>query len=251
MSVLVTRPGKQGLALCRQLEELGIKAIHHPLITIQAGEQLSSLKQQLPLADIIIAVSQHTVEFTHQALTNANLNWPNTAVYLAVGQKSAQFLSKAVNQKVHYPEVSDSENLLNLPLLQQVSGKRIIILRGNGGRELIYETLRERGAIVEYCEVYKRENLAFHSEIAVPFWQDRQIKQLIITSSGQLSFFIEQIAPQYRDWIFQLVLLVPSERIAIEARRVGFQTVVNTGSASNKDLLASLWPRKQDENNDK
>ncbi|ROV58691.1 uroporphyrinogen-III synthase [Vibrio ponticus] len=251
MSVLVTRPGKQGLALCRQLEELGVKAIHHPLITIQAGEQLSSLKQQLPLADIIIAVSQHTVEFTHQALTNANLSWPKSATYLAVGQKSAHFLSKAANQKVHYPEVSDSENLLNLPLLQQVSGKRIVILRGNGGRELIYETLRERGAIVEYCEVYKRENLAFHSEIAVPFWQDSQIKQLIITSSGQLSFFIEQIAPQYRDWIFQLVLLVPSERIAIEARRVGFQTVVNTGSASNKDLLASLWPRKQDENNDK
>ncbi|GAK84763.1 uroporphyrinogen-III synthase [Vibrio ponticus] len=57
MAVLVTRPGKQGLALCRQLQQHGIKALHHPLITIQAGEQLSSLIEQLPAADIIIAVS--------------------------------------------------------------------------------------------------------------------------------------------------------------------------------------------------
>ncbi len=240
MAVLVTRPGKQGISLCHQLAEHGIKAVHHPLITIQAGEQLSSLLHQLPLADIVIAVSQHTVEFAHQALTQTQLKWPITATYLAVGQKSAQFLSKSIQQKVHYPEISDSENLLNLPQLQNVFGKRILILRGNGGRELIFDTLSERGAKVEYCEVYKRENLAFHSEITVPFWQDSQIDQLIITSSGQLSFFIEQIAPQYRNWIFQLVLYVPSERIAIEARRVGFHTVVNTGSASNQDLLASL-----------
>ncbi|GAK84762.1 uroporphyrinogen-III synthase [Vibrio ponticus] len=93
---------------------------------------------------------------------------------------------------------------------------------------------------MEYCEVYKRENLDFHSETVVPFWQDSQIEQLIITSSGQLNFFIEQIAPPYQAWIFNLQLFVPSERIAVEARRVGFQNVVNTGSASNQDLLASL-----------
>ncbi|MGF1911653.1 uroporphyrinogen-III synthase [Vibrio kasasachensis] len=240
MTVLVTRPGEQGISLCHQLNQHGFKALHHPLITIQAGEQIPSLISVLPTADIIIAVSQHTIEFTHQSLTNANVSWPKTAIYLAVGQKSAQFLSKSTHQKVHYPERSDSENLLELTQLQNVSGKRIVILRGNGGRELIYDALVERGAQVQYCEVYKRKNLAFRSEIAVPFWQDSQINQLIITSSGQLNFFIEQIAPQYRDWVFKLALFVPSERIAIEARRVGFHTVVNTGSASNKDLLAAL-----------
>ncbi|MBA5764432.1 uroporphyrinogen-III synthase [Vibrio sp. 404] len=240
MTVLVTRPGEQGISLCRQLNQQGIKAINHPLIAIRAGEQLPSSTKMLPQADIIITVSQHTIEFTHQSLTIANSCWPKNATYLAVGQKTAQFLSKFTNQKVHYPEIGDSENLLELPQLKNVSGKRIVILRGNGGRELIYDTLIARGAHVEYCEVYKRENLAFRSEIAVPFWQDSQVDQLIITSSGQLSFFIDQIAPPYRNWIFKLALFVPSERIAIEARRVGFHTVVNTGSASNKDLLAAL-----------
>ncbi|HAS63183.1 MAG TPA: uroporphyrinogen-III synthase [Vibrio sp.] len=240
MTVLVTRPGEQGISLCHQLNQQGIKAINHPLIAIRAGEQLPCLVKSLPKADIIIAVSQHTIEFTHQYLTNANVSWSKTATYLAVGQKSAQFLSKFANQKVHYPERSDSENLLKLPQLKNVSGKHIVILRGNGGRELIYDTLVARGAHVEYCEVYKRENLAFRSEITVPFWQDSQVNQLIITSSGQLNFFIEHIAPPYRDWVLKLALFVPSERIAIEARRVGFHTVVNTGSASNKELLAAL-----------
>ncbi len=243
MAVLVTRPGEQGQALCQQLALKGIEAIHHPLITMQAGENVSSLASILKRADIIIAVSQHAAEYAHHVLTDLQTQWPQSAIYLAVGQKSAQFLSKRSQQKVDYPEISDSEHLLQMPQLAHVSQQTVVILRGNGGRELIFDTLVDRGAKVEYCEVYKRENLAFHSEIVVPFWQDKQIKQLIITSSGQLNFFVEQITPQYRDWIFSLELFVPSERIAIEARRVGFHNVVNTGSASNQELLATLWPK--------
>ncbi len=70
--------------------------------------------------------------------------------------KTAHYLSKCTQQKVHYPEVSDSEHLLRLPALQNVEQQQVLILRGNGGRELIKDALVRRGAKVHYSETYKR-----------------------------------------------------------------------------------------------
>lgn len=242
MAVLVTRPGKQGLSLCQQLSEVGIASHHHPLIKIQSGNQLSGLENHISSFDIIIAVSQHAASETSHHLTQTCKSWPTNPVYLAVGQKTAHVLSKATKQQVHYPDVSDSEHLLKLEALQHVAHKKILILRGNGGRELIFDTLAERGAIVEYREVYKRENLAFRSDLLVPLWQDEQITQLVITSSGQLEYFISQLSSAERNWLFTLHLYVPSERIAQNAREAGFKVVTNTLSASNPVLLAALQP---------
>lgn len=240
MAVLVTRPDEQGSALCQQLIDAGMDALHQPLISILPGGDLPAIEKEISQFDIIIAVSQHAVSYTHQALLFAGIQWPTTATYLAVGQKSAYVLSKNTQQKVHYPDISDSEHLLSLDVLQHVTKKRVLILRGNGGRELIFDTLVQRGAKVEYREVYKRENIAFRSELLVPLWQDNGIDQLVITSSGQLSHFVSQFPQLDLDWLFGLTLYVPSERIVQQARQLGFKKVVNTYSASNKDLLTAL-----------
>ena len=240
MAVLVTRPGQQGQSLCHQLQHLGVASEHQPLISLHPGRQLSDIAHALHRADLIITVSQHAVHFTDQTLRQHQQHWPHSARYIAVGQKTAHVLSKVTRQKVHYPQVGDSEHLLALKPLQNITNQRIVILRGNGGRELIFDTLISRGAAVEYREIYKRENIAFRSEMLVPFWQDRKIKQLVITSSGQLNHFISQIADEYLEWVLELTLYVPSERIVQEALSLGFKQVINTCSASNKDLLATL-----------
>lgn len=143
MAVLVTRPGEQGRSLCQQLNSAGICALHQPLIEILPGKDLSGIATQLNQFDCILAVSQHAVTLTQQAFTSQQ-EWPQTATYIAVGQKTAHVLSKLSQQKVHYPDVGDSEHLLELDILKKVKGKKVVILRGNGGRELIYETLRSR-----------------------------------------------------------------------------------------------------------
>lgn len=251
MTVLVTRPGQQGLSLCQQLEQVGVASIHHPLITIQAGRELAHLPEQIDHFDIVIAVSQHAVTFAAQIMLQAEKSWPSTISYLAVGQKTAHVLSKATQQQVHYPDISDSEHLLNQATLLNVRNKKVLILRGNGGRELIYDTLVARGANVEYIEAYQRNNRAFNADVHIPQWQKEHVNKLIVTSSGQLNHFIEMMNSTQLNWIFKLTLYVPSERIAIEAHQLGFVSVVNTGSASNKDLLAILWPNQQDDKNDK
>ncbi|MFB9213924.1 uroporphyrinogen-III synthase [Vibrio sinaloensis] len=240
MAVLVTRPGEQGKALCRQLTDAGMLALHHPVISIQPGDQLTTLASCIEQCDYIIAVSQHAVTFSHQVLQHHHQLWPDRVIYLAVGQKTAHVLSKVTQQKVHYPEIGDSEHLLMLDALTNVMGKKIVILRGNGGRELIFDTLIARGAKVEYVEAYKRENIAFRSELLVPIWQDKRITQLVITSSGQLEYFISQFSEPELLWLYNLTLYVPSERIVQEALTLGFNKVFNTNSASNNDLLAAL-----------
>ncbi|MDC5703282.1 uroporphyrinogen-III synthase [Vibrio europaeus] len=242
MAVLVTRPGQQGRSLCNKLSEVGIESHHQPLIDIQPGEQLEGLETSISHFDIIIAVSQHAVTSTDKYLQKLEQSWPNSTTYLAVGQKTAHILSKATRQTVHYPEVSDSEHLLLQDALLSIANKKILILRGNGGRELIFDTLVARGAQVEYREVYKRENLAFRSDLLVPIWQNEKITQIVITSSGQLSYFVSQLTDEHKAWLFTLHLYVPSERIAQQAREVGFQVVTNTFSASNNVLLAALRP---------
>ncbi|MEH0761951.1 uroporphyrinogen-III synthase [Vibrio sp. 16] len=240
MAVLVTRPGEQGHTLCQQLHDAGITALHHPIISIQPGSELPTLPDHLAECEIVIAVSQHAVTFSHQALQYQNQVWPDRVTYLAVGQKTAHVLSKVTQQKVHYPQIGDSEHLLLLDMLSRVKGKKVVILRGNGGRELIYDTLIERGATVDYVETYKRENITFRSDLLVPIWQDKQITQLVITSSGQLCHFVDQLSASQRVWLCGLQLFVPSERIVQEALKLGFEKVINTHSASNKDLLAAL-----------
>lgn len=166
----------------------GIPALHHPLLAISASPQLAALAEDLSSFDIIIAVSQHAVIFSDQFLQHRRICWPNNAIYLAVGQKTAHVFSKACQQSVDYPEISDSEHLLALSMLRDVAGKKVLILRGNGGRELIYSTLVERGATVRYQEAYCRHERPFAAAECVQKWQLAKVDSLVITSSEQLAF---------------------------------------------------------------
>ena len=136
MAVLVTRPGEQGLDLCRALSHSGVQSYHFPLIEIQLEQRLDGLCEQMKAVDIILAVSQHAVAAVDNYLEQKKERWP-AKVYFAIGQKTAHVLSMASQQKVHCPNINDSEHLLALPQLNNISNQKALILRGNGGRELI------------------------------------------------------------------------------------------------------------------
>ncbi|EJK2116219.1 uroporphyrinogen-III synthase [Vibrio navarrensis] len=243
MTVLVTRPAEQGLALCSLLNDGGVSTLHHPLIRIVANPSVETLLSQLRDSDIVIAVSQHAVQFAQQWLAKHQANWPQNTRYLAVGQKTAHYLSKVTGQDVNYPTVSDSEHLIQLPELNRIAGKRVLILRGNGGRELIRESLFSLGADVDYCETYQREFIPFDPLSCVASWQAQKVDTLIVTSSEQLEYLNRMMHSQAQQWLHQQHLLVPSERIAAIAHSLGFARVTNVGSAANMELLAALQPK--------
>ncbi len=240
MTILVTRPGTQGQQLCNLLEGKGKSAIHHPLITIKENPQVVSVHHKLMWADIIIAVSVHAVQMANNYLQQQQQSWPSQKVYLAVGAKTAQYLSKVCAQSVNYPEQSDSEHFIQLPELRTCTNKNVLILRGNGGRELIRDSLLQAGANVDYCATYQREFIPFDVQRCLHHWQEKEITQVIITSGEQLSYFVEQFPPPQLQWLVQRQLFIPSQRIAAQAKTYGFNNIICTYGASNQNILAAL-----------
>ncbi|MCJ2378748.1 uroporphyrinogen-III synthase [Vibrio sp. ZSDZ34] len=241
MPILVARPGSSGELLCQSIRDSGGIALHFPFVEIKTNTKNTNWLNSLKKADIIIAVSQYAVSGIQELFGNEKASWPKGCIYLGVGQKTAHELSKASQQNVHYPEISDSEHLLQLPELHQVKGKNIIILRGNGGRELIEQTLTSRGARVNYEEVYVRTKLPISFQSDIKQWQDSHIDTLIVTSGEQLEHLVSSVVLAHETpWLFKQTLIVPSERILQQAKDYGFLHITNAKGASNTQLLAAL-----------
>ena len=140
----------------------------------------------------------------------------------------------------HEEEIS--EVLIQLPALQAVAGKRALILRGNGGRELLAETLLARGAQVEFIECYQRCEKNYHGAEEGRRWRDRGIETLVVTSGEMLQQLYQLFPDVDRDeWLLHCRLIVVSERLATLARRLGWANICVAGGADNDALLRAIY----------
>ncbi len=236
MQVLITRPQQDGILLQQMLKAEGIASVVHPLFQIVAGRELSDLPFRVAAADVVIAVSKHAVRFAAQKLSV----WPTDKSYLAVGQTTAALFQKQCGIFVESPSEQNSEGLLGVNCLQQVAGKRVLILRGQDGRDLLQTVLQQRGATISYCECYLRQALARVDQSLLQQWQDYGIDTWVITSVEQLTL-MEALMPQAGlTWLHQLVVVTVSERILVKAKELGYQEIILSQSASNEALTEAL-----------
>lgn len=245
MSILVTRPLPQGEALVSRLRAMGRVAWSFPLIEFTPGRELPVLGDHLAHLgsdDLLFALSQHAVEFAHARLQQQGLPWPTSPRYFAIGRTTALALHTVSGQHIRYPlDREISEVLLQLPELQTVAGKRALILRGNGGRELLGETLRERGANVTFVECYQRCAKHYDGAEEAMRWHARGINTLVVTSGEMLQQLWTLIPLWYREnWLLRCRLLVVSERLANQARELGWQDIRIADNADNDALLRAL-----------
>ncbi|MGY3861693.1 uroporphyrinogen-III synthase [Aeromonas lacus] len=244
MIPLVVRPAAQATELAQLLRQLGHAPLCCPLLETVAGSDLPRLADMLQDADIVIAVSIHAVHFAHDFLLQTGLTWPHIE-YFAVGQASADAFAEVGVQAI-CPDDPRSEGLLALPELQQVSGKRVVILRGNGGRDLIASTLASRGALVHYCAAYERHYPEFDGEALTSHWQAAGLDSLLVTSGELLQRLLELVPTSQQPWLFDRLLVVPSPRVAEMASAAGFIHITIAQGASNQALMAALELRKME-----
>ena len=244
MTVLITRPAPECDQLAAQLNQVAISAIAQPLLEVQQGKYINKLIeqiQQLQQGDYIIAVSYHAVRFATDYLISQGAEWPKNMHYIAVGDKTAAALAQACQQPVSSPQGQhDSEALLALPELANIRQRRVLILRGNGGRELIYQALTARQAQVSYCETYQRNWLTLDATRLAQQWQQQQIHALVVTSSEQLIYLTGLIPTEDLAWLYNCHLFVPSRRIADQASTLGYKHISTVGSAANQALFTFL-----------
>lgn len=245
MSILVTRPSPQGEELVSRLRALGREAWSFPLIEFSPGSELAALGSRLAAlgeGDLLFALSQHAVAFANARLAREKLNWPPAPAYFSIGRTTALALHQASGAEVRYPlDREISEVLLKLPELQNIAGKKALILRGNGGRELLGESLAARGAEVTFCECYQRRQRHYDGAEEAMRWQNRGVTALVVTS-GEMLQQLWSLTPQwYRDsWLLGCDLLVVSERLAQLARELGWRKIRVADGADNDALLRAL-----------
>ena len=245
MNILVPRPSPAGEMLVSRLRALGQVAWSFPLIEFTPGRELNTLPERLSALgedDMVFALSQHAVTFAHAHLQQTHAYWPLQPRYFAIGRTTALALHTASGIEVRYPlDQEISEVLLQLPELQNIQGKRALILRGNGGRELLGETLVARGAQVEFCECYQRCGKLYDGAQEAMRWHTRGVDTIVVTSGEMLQQLFTLIPLWYREnWLLRCRLLVVSERLANLARELGWQDIQVAENADNDALLRAL-----------
>lgn len=245
MSILVTRPSPQGEELVSRLRALGREAWSFPLIEFTPGRELAKLSGHLAAlgeGDLLFALSQHAVEFAHAHLQQQGKGWPPAPGYFAIGRTTALALHKVSGIDVRYPRDREiSEVLLQLPELQNVADKKALIMRGNGGRELLGETLQKRGASVTFCECYQRNPRHYDGAEEAMRWESRGVNRLVVTSGEMLQQLWALIPQWYRErWLLLCEMLVVSERLAQQAQELGWRNIRVADSADNDALLRAL-----------
>jgi uroporphyrinogen-III synthase len=152
IGIILTRPLQQAQALARAIEAIGGRAIIFPALEIIPTKPDPADQAKIDAADMAIFISANAVEYGLQYAVV-----PRETLVAAIGAATAAALNQAGYQNVIVPpQGADSEALLAAPALHDVAGKHIAIFRGVGGRETLRDTLRQRGAKVEYIECYTR-----------------------------------------------------------------------------------------------
>ncbi|MGF0335894.1 uroporphyrinogen-III synthase [Ectopseudomonas toyotomiensis] len=242
--LLLTRPAEDCAALAQILAAQGVVSHCMPLLAIEALDETP--EQRRAFADLqrycaVIVVSKPAARIGLQLLAQHGAPTPELP-WFSVGAATAAVLAEQ-GLAVHFPDLGDdSEALLALPALQQAiaaPAPRVLILRGEGGREFLAERLRSQGVSVDYLPLYRRVLPQY-----APGELSRQVRAErlngLVVSSGQGFEHLLQLAGD--DWpaLARLPLFVPSPRVAEQARAAGAQIVVDCRGASAAALQAAL-----------
>lgn len=243
VTVLVTRPAHQSAPLCALIAAEGARALSLPAIEIlppQDPTPAAALFATLPQYDLVIFVSANAVTY---GLALLHSPWPPALKIAAVGARTAAALQTAgLTVDVSAPPPHNSEALLDTAALYGLAGKRVLIVRGEGGRELLADTLRARGAHVDYAQVYRRARPApVADEIRLEQLSPETVDVVVVTSNEGLRNLAEMARDAQAAWVMQRPLVVIGRRAVSVAREQGYtQTPYIADEASDAGLLAAL-----------
>jgi len=238
VGVIVTRPQRQAAGFATKIAALGGRPIIWPAIVIlppDDGERLARAHAMLGDYDIAIFVSANAVEYGAPRAAA----WPAGIVTYAPGPGTAEALAAAGIANARIPVKSwDSEGLLDLPDLQDVSGKRIVVFRGEGGREFLGNALRMRGGTVDHVTCYRRVAPQTGAAGLIEAMRDGRAHALTLTSAEGLDNLIAALGAAGRALLERLPTFAAHPRIAERAREHGLSAVETAGGDAG--LLAGL-----------
>jgi len=227
--VLVTRPDGQQQALVDRLERDGFQVSHQPALVIEPlalSVESQDCLAHLDRYHVVVLISRNAADIALSLLRTHWSRWPAGVHWLAVGDATAQVLQAAGLQAERPEQGFNSEALLAMPLLQDLAGRRVLLLRGEGGREVLAPAIRARAEALDEIALYRRAcNAGFT-------WPSAPVQAVMATSQQGW----ECIAPQVpRD----CCVIAGSARIAALIAAEGYP-VRTAASPHDEDMCAAL-----------
>jgi len=240
ITLVVTRPAAQAGHFIALATAAGAACVAFPTLEIEQVEIDAATHARLLAGgwDWAIFTSTNAVEFGWTALAATSV-----VRLAAVGRATARALEARGHTVDARPESANSEGLLALPDFATVAGRRILIVKGSGGRDLMRRELAARGADVLELDVYRRrlaapEAAALHALRRVLGVQGTWVA---VTSAEVLEALLQLAMPEARSALVETALLVPGDRVAATARRLGWRgPVVTAPTAEDATMLEAL-----------
>ena len=252
-TVVVTRPEHQAGNLSRLIEAAGGQVILFPVLAIAAPQDpqaVLAVLQRLAQFDLAVFISPNAVDYGLRYAAQVG-GLPSQLQIAAVGAGTARALKAAGHPPTLVPEHDfNSEALLALDALQQAAGKKVVIFRGEGGREHLADTLRSRGAQVEYVQVYRREKPPVDRAVLLDAWARNGINAIVVTSNESLQNLFDLVGSEGLAYLRDTQLVVVSERAGELAHRLGVRRAPVVAERAGDDSIVSAlllyvaWPNK-------
>lgn len=164
MKLLITRAQPHASQLSDALHKLGVQTSHVPVMSIEpltlSGASRSQLLN-LDTFDMVIVISANAAELFADHIDQY---WPQLPIgiqWVAIGRATALSLAHCIPDldcsEIHVPDGTDSEALMRLELFQTLKEKKVLLVKGQGGRDLIRDTVTMRGAKVTELPLYQRQ----------------------------------------------------------------------------------------------
>jgi uroporphyrinogen-III synthase len=245
LGIVITRPREPAEALAAVLAREGAHPFVFPALAIEDVEPSPASRDALATlgrASLAIFVSAHAVE-KGVAAAHAAGPWPPGLGVAAVGEATAEALRNSGFARVISPaERHDSDGLLALPELAEVRGRRIVVFRGEGGRERIREELEARGAAVKYVECYRRVRPRVDPSALVAAWDRGEVQAVSALSGETLENFVAMMGEAGVRRLGTATLVVPHAAVAAhrDARRFARVLVAPHGAEGLAQTLSQI-----------
>ena len=226
IGIAITRPIEQAKKLSALITEAGGTPILFPLIEITPladYSQFEAVISDIKDYDWAIFISSNAVQNGMPRLLKAGI--PPNLKFAAIGPVTASELQSFGVKDVLIPKVRfDSETLLALPEMTNVFNKKILIVRGVGGRDVLAETLKARGAHVTFAECYQRINPQINCDFLAQLWADKKLHGIVVTSSEAMRHLLDLAGDA--EWFRNVALFVNHARIAELPLQEGLKVLV-------------------------
>ena len=238
LNIVITRPIDQAKKLANLITNAGGTPILFPLIEIKPLLDYSTFNQVIASIaeyDWAIFISSNAVQNGMPRLMTQDIvkqGIPKNLKFAAIGPITANELKDFGVTQVLIPQSRfDSESLLSLPEMQQT--KKVMIFRGLGGREVLADTLKARGAEVQFAECYQRTNPQQNCQVLTDLAAKNKLHGIVVTSSEAMRHLIDLASDS--DWLKNTPIFVNHARIAEEPLTLGFK--VNIAETAGDDAM--------------